>query len=151
MELARIIFVSVNFRVPRLLVSCRTLLAPYSSLRVMRLAMMPAPWLAVGLAFIAFVRAKLRLQRLELQHRDRARELLFATADVVGHIAFVRVNVRLRRGVPRGVQSTLGAWCLCENQISGRGKDVKIKQTLRGSFSAVSKPNFASKYSLESS
>ena len=28
---------------------------------------------------------------------------------------------------------------------------MKIKQTLRGSFSAVSKPNFASKYSLESS
>ena len=26
---------------------------------------------------------------------------------------------------------------------------MKIKQTLRGSFSAVSKPNFASKYSLE--
>ena len=43
------------------------------------------------------------------------------------------------------------AWYLCENEISGRGKYGKIKQTLRGSFSAVSKPNFASKYSLESS
>ena len=32
-----------------------------------------------------------------------------------------------------------------------RGNCVKIKQTLRGSFSAVSKPNFASKYSWESS
>ena len=45
----------------------------------------------------------------------------------------------------------IGAWYLCENQISGRGNYVKIQQTLRGSFSAVSKPNFAIKYSLESS
>ena len=32
-----------------------------------------------------------------------------------------------------------------------RGNYVKIKQTLRGSFSSVSKPNFATKYALESS
>ena len=33
------------------------------------------------------------------------------------------------------------AWYLCENQISERGNYVKIKQTYRGSFSAVSTPN----------
>ena len=30
-----------------------------------------------------------------------------------------------------------------------RGVDAESGQTLQGSFSAVSKPNFASKYSLE--
>ena len=43
------------------------------------------------------------------------------------------------------------AWHLCKNWISGRGKYVKIKQTLTDSFSAVSKQNFARKYALESS
>ena len=52
------------------------------------------------------------------------------------------------------VQSCSRALYLCENQISGRGNYVKIKQlcqALRGSLSAVSKPMFARKYSLESS
>ena len=47
-------------------------------------------------------------------------------------------------------RASMQACYLCENRISGRGNYVKIQQTLRGSFPAVSTPNVASKYWFES-
>ena len=68
----------------------------------------------------------------------------------------------LARGSSDGPSSAGLASAARPRTVAGRGTYVKIKslggvnmwklnQTLSGSFSAVSKPNFASKYSLESS
>ena len=52
-----------------------------------------------------------------------------------------------RRGAANRGTLRVGRWSFLANRCSCHG----IRQTLEGSFSAVSKPNFASKYAFESS